>query len=360
MAVYTSYDVVGVKEDISDIITNISPTATPFMTSIGNEKVTQQLFQWQTDILRAPQGTSAAQPEGYDPVSFITAVPTVMLNNRTQIFIEAVQVSGTTEATSLYGRARESAYQLAKSAAALKRDLETAFVGTAQTAQIGGSGNSAQSLPTLQGADYPYANGSATARWMSGVQELVYQAGGSNEGVCYWQGTTAASWPLTEAANANGFGLLPALQQVFINGGDPNTILVNPANALVVANWAATSGAGRTRFLDNNDAGARKLINVIDIYVSPFGQQKVVNDRFLKGINDLSPTSTTNNTIVYDPDMFAHMTLRPWTRETLAKTGDSLKFMIVGEFSLKCKAPRACAVIVDNGTSTTAMSTGTF
>ena len=44
MAAFTAYDVVGKKEDISDIITNISPTDTPFISSIGSEKVHNTLF----------------------------------------------------------------------------------------------------------------------------------------------------------------------------------------------------------------------------------------------------------------------------------------------------------------------------
>src|SRR5712664_1654849 len=131
MATFTSYDAVGLKEDISDIITNISPTKTPFQSMIGREKVTQRAFSWQEDSYRA-QATNA-QAEGFD-ATFITATPTVMRANNTQILAEAVQVSGSMDATSTYGRARESAYQLAKSAAQVKRDLEYALIGVDQAA----------------------------------------------------------------------------------------------------------------------------------------------------------------------------------------------------------------------------------
>jgi hypothetical protein len=312
--IYTAYDIVGVKEDVSDIITNISPTQAPFLTSIGNEKVTQRVFEWQTDVLRTPQGVSAARIEGAD-ASFATAAYTTMLTNYTQIFSEAIEVSGTLEATSLYGRARESAYQLAKSAAALKRDLETALVGTAQSSTLGSD---------------------AAAANMAGVQAQV------DSGTVYHMGAS------TNLAETGANSLVTALQQVYTNGADPKIILVNPANSLIVAGWATATG--RTRFLDNNDEGGREIVNVIDIYRSPFGQQKVVIDRFCK--STVFPLgSTAGSTIIYDPDYFAKMTLRPWTRETLAKTGDALKMMIVGEFSLKCKAPKGTAVVVDNAAS---------
>lgn len=42
---YTVYEVIGKKEDVSDIITNISPTTTPFQSMIGKENVSNVLFQ---------------------------------------------------------------------------------------------------------------------------------------------------------------------------------------------------------------------------------------------------------------------------------------------------------------------------
>jgi hypothetical protein len=63
----------------------------------------------------------------------------------------------------------------------------------------------------------------------------------------------------------------------------------------------------------------------------------VVINRFLKA----------GNTLVYDPDNWALCTLRPWFRETLAKTGDALKMMIVGEFSLKHKNFKASGVVAE-------------
>src|SRR4051794_17996713 len=111
MTTYQTYQTVGLKEDISDIISNLSPRKTPFQSAIGSDKCTQPLFQWQEDSLRA--AGSNAQVEGAD-ATFVTVVPTVMRDNRTQIFMEAVQVSGSMDASSTYGRAKEMAYQMAK------------------------------------------------------------------------------------------------------------------------------------------------------------------------------------------------------------------------------------------------------
>ena len=50
---FQTYTAIGNREDLSDIIYNISPTDTPFMSSIGKEKATGVLHEWQTDALRA-------------------------------------------------------------------------------------------------------------------------------------------------------------------------------------------------------------------------------------------------------------------------------------------------------------------
>lgn len=307
MTLFQTYEQVGIKEDISDIISNISPTKTPFLSSIGNEKVTNTLFQWQTDILRAPAQNPVL--EGAD-AAYITVTPTVMLNNHTQIFAEAVQVSGTADAVSTYGRARESAYQLAKSAAALKRDLEYAFVGTAQSA-VTGSDSVARQMASAQ------------------VQINTTNADSATPNLTYTGG------PATAPTEAN---FLTNLQAIFTAGVDPTVILLSPANSIIFAAFAAAAGRYRTLQTGGDD---KKLVNVVNLYVSPFGEQRVVVDRFIKA----------SDSVVYDPKFWAKATLRPWTRETLAKTGDSLKMMIVGEFSLKCKNPQASGLVIEQTNS---------
>ena len=282
MAPYVTYQMVGIKEEVADVITNLSPRKTPFQNGIGNEKVTQPLFQWQEDSLRAPATNAAV--EGAD-ASFITAVPTVMRNNYTQIFTEAVQVSDRADIVSTYGRKREMAYQMAKSSAAIKRDREIALIGNAQV-KAAGSSSAASTLASFQ-----QQLDSSTVSYMG------------------------ASTNLSEA------GLVTALQSAYVAGAEPTRIMVTPSNSVIISAFA--SAAGRYRTITGSDA--KKIVNVVNLYVSPFGEQKVEINRWLK----------TSNTLIYDPDMWTNVTLRPWERKELAKTGDSSKAMLLGEFSLK-------------------------
>jgi hypothetical protein len=205
---------------------------------------------------------------------------------------------------------------MAKSAAQLKRDLCAALVGTAQAVAAGSS---------------------STARNMAGYQNQIAAGNISRMG---------ASTNITETALVN------ALQAVYVAGADPTVIMVTPANSVILAAFASASG--RTRFIPNTtQADSKTIVNAVNLYVSPFGEQRVEINRFLKAVGQTTGgvASTAGNTLIYEPDMWSLATLRPWTRENLAKTGDSEKQMIVGEFSLKHKNYLASAVIVDNAAS---------
>jgi hypothetical protein len=299
MATFQTYTEVGIKENISDIITNISPRKTPFLSSIGNEKIHQPLFQWQEDSLRSVQGTAAAANEGADPAD-ITVAPTVMRSNQSQIFVEAVKVAGTVQSTLAYGRAKELAYQMSKSSAALKRDLENAYVGTGQAGNVGSASSS-------------------TARLMVGAQAQIAAA------------NTVA---LGAAVALNESALLTQLGVAYNAGADPTRIMITPSNSIIIAAFAAASG----RFRTFSGGKSNDIVNTVNLYVSPFGEQKVELNRFLKA----------KNTLIYEPEQWSQITFRPWTRETLAKTGDAEKQMIIGEFSLKHKNFLASAQINDN------------
>jgi hypothetical protein len=53
MPTYQTYTAIGQREDLSDIIYNISPTDTPLMSSIGKTKATAVYHEWQVDSLAA-------------------------------------------------------------------------------------------------------------------------------------------------------------------------------------------------------------------------------------------------------------------------------------------------------------------
>lgn len=296
MATYTTYDQVGIKEDISDIISNITPTNTPFMSSIGKESVSNTLYQWQEDSLAAT--AENAEIEGFT-ASTATLTPTTMRSNYTQIQSKTIKISGTNDAIDAYGRAQETAYQLSKKAAEFKRDIEFNLVGDRTVAgnnAAAGSSSAARLTANIYGQD-------ATSAAV--IDAAVQEAGGS-----------AA---LSEQM------ILNLGDKLYDEGSEASILMIKPADSTVIAGFtrsAVGSGNARQEHFTN---GGRTLMNVVDVYISPYGEQRVVMNRFMK----------TDVAFMYDPANWKMCELRPMTRELLAKTGDADTHMMVTEYGLK-------------------------
>ena len=277
MTTYTTYDQVGLKESVADIITDITPFDTPAMTMFRDEKVGARTFSWLEDSLA--QATTNAAVEGAD-ASMATLTDAVERTNNTQILTKAFQVSATADAVGTYGRAKETAHQLGKALKEIKRDAEFMLVGADQSAVAG--------------------NASTARKAASVIAQITTTENG---------GTAA----LTEAM------LLSAGQTAYNNGSDVDTFMIKPADAQIVAGFSAS--AGRNREI----AQGKTLVNAIDLYVSPYGEYRVVLNRHLE----------SSHALLIDPSMFKTCTLRPFTRTLLSKSGDSDKHFVVGEMSVK-------------------------
>mgnify|MGYP000341883408 CR=1 FL=1 len=280
MATYTTYDQVGKKEDVSDIITSISPFATPCQSMFKNEKVTARTFSFLEDTLAASAVNAAV--EGADATMLSLTNATERTQN-TQIMVKGFQVSATADAVATYGRAKETGLQLAKKLKEIKKDYEKAMVGVAQAAVAGNA---------------------STARKMTSIINQISTTldAGSN-----------ATDALTEGK------LLTAGETAYNNGSEPDTFMIKPGDAQIVAGFSAASGRNR------EISQGKTLVNAIDLYVSPYGEYRVVLNREL----------LATHALLIDPTMFKTCTLRPFTRTLLAKNGDSDRHHIVGEVSCK-------------------------
>ena len=131
MPVLTTYGTTGRREDLADIIYNISPSDTPFMSGVGKNKATSTTHSWQTDTLTAVAANAKAEGA---TISYPTLTSSTKVSNYTQISSKACQVSGTDDAVNLAGRNSEIAYQVAKAAKELKRDMENALLSNVAAA----------------------------------------------------------------------------------------------------------------------------------------------------------------------------------------------------------------------------------
>lgn len=312
MATYQTYTAIGMREDLSDVIYDISPTDTPLMSSIGKTKATATYHEWQTDSLAAAALGGAV--EGAD-ASSITASPTTRIGNRTQIFTKSVAVAGTLEAVDKAGRKSEKAYQLAKVSAEIKRNIELTLLSN----QVSAAGNS------------------STARTMGGLQAWLATNGDfGTSGVAGSGGTTARTNGTNRTFTEDI--LKTVVKEVYQSGGNPKVLMVNPTHKQTVSAFA---GIAAQRYMAPSNEPTT-IVGAADVYMSDFGTLSVVPNRFMNSTNSCDDAG-----FVIDPDMLAVAYLRPFQTIELAKTGDSEKTQLLAELTLEVKNEAAHGIIAD-------------
>lgn len=312
---YTRFDAKGVREDLSNVIYQISPEETPFMSNVGRENVKNTYFEWQTDSLAAAVTTNA-QIEGDDITSFTAATATTRVGNYTQISRKDVIISGTLESVDKAGRRSELSYQMAKKSAELKRDMETTML--ANQAAAAGSTSSARKTGAL------LAFITSNTSIGSGGGDPSY--------------TTVPDAARTDATTTNlrSFSetlLKDVIQQVWTEGGTPSMVMAGPVNK---QNLSKMAGIASQRF---NATGAKPstIIGAADIYVSDFGNVTIVPNRLQR----------ERDVFVLDPQYAAVAYLRPFQTVELAKTGDAEKRMLLVEWGLKVQNEKAQGLVAD-------------
>ena len=301
MATFNRYDAVGAREDLSDVIYNISPTDTPIMSSIGKTKATGVYHEWQTDSLAAAT-TANALVEGADATS-ATLSPTSRIGNYTQIVGKTVQVSGTLEAVDKAGRKSEKAYQLAKASAEIKRDIETIITAN-QGQAVGTSNSTARKMGSL--LSYIKTNTSKNGTSVTGVDPTTIGVSTRTDGTVR---------TFTETI------LKDVISKVFVSGGTPSVLFVSPALKQVVS---SCTGLAAQRY-QVPTSGQATILAGADLYQSDFGVLQIVPNRFMR----------TRDALVLDPEYAALAYLRPFQTNDLAKTGDSDNTQILAELTLE-------------------------
>ena len=310
---FQTYQAIGDREDLTDIIYNISPTDTPFLSSIGKEKATGVLHEWQTDALAT--AAANAQIEG-DEITFTAVTPTVRLNNQTQISRKSVIVSGTQDTVNSAGRNNELAYQISKSSKELKRDMEVVLTAN-QSVNAGGAA-AARNLSGL--ASWIQANTSKAANGANGQ----HNPGGGAVDTPGYQRTDGTQRAFTEAQ------LKDVVKKCWDNGGDPSMVMVGSFNKQKLSGFTG----GSTKMTQADD---KKLVAAIDIYESDFGSMTVVPNRF----------SRSRDVFVLSPDMWSVAFLRDFQLMDLAKTGDAQKKAMLAEYTLVSKNEKASGAVFD-------------
>jgi len=319
---FDTFSAKGIRESLSNVIYNISPEETPFMSNIGRENVKNTYFEWQTDSLAAASTTNA-QIEGDDVSAYDSTAATARIGNYTQVSRKTLILSGTLESVDKAGRRSELAYQLAKRSAELKRDMESIML-TNQAAAAGSAGVSTALRKTGSLLAFLKTN---TNKGSSGADPSY----STSPNATRTDALAADQRTFTEVI------LKDVIQQVWTEGGTPKILMVGPVNKQRVSGF---QGIAQIR-KDVPGRGPAVIIGAADVYVSDFGAVSVVPNRFQR----------ERDAFVLDPEYAAVSFLRPFNTVDLAKTGDAEKRMIVVEWGLKVNTEAAHGLAADLTTS---------
>lgn len=310
------YDIIGKKEDVADVIYNISPEETPLQSMIGREKCHNTYFQWQVDALASAAANAVV--EG-DEAAYADPAYTTMYANYCQISRKTIATSGTVEAVSMYGRRSEEAMQTAKRSAELKRDIE--FVLLQNTAAVAGDATTARllaALPVWIKTNDDIATNGGSSTYTSGAP-LVARTDGA--------GVRALTKTMVDAVT----------KLVWTEGGNPSILMVGPFNRTVVSNFTGIA----SHVVDVTKPSPLFVVDTVDVLVNDFGKLRVVTNRHQRD----------RDAFILDPKMLSMVYLRPFFTKQLAPNGDASKKMLVVEYSLKVKNEKGLGMVADLTTS---------
>jgi hypothetical protein len=294
----------GNREDLSDVLFDVSPTETPFITAIKKNKATATAHDWLTDVLEDPADNAHIEGDDATPTD---PASRVRLSNFTQIFKKHAVVTGTQEKVLKGGGIKsEMAYQVARRLKAMKRDAERAFIGIAN--------------PKVAGDDVTARELGSFETYMTSDTYLPGATGSGPTGNGVDVGDEGTPRALTEL-------ILTAATAVLWNqsGGNENILgITGSYNRGVVSTFTASS----TRYVTTDD---KKLVASIDVYDGDFHTITMSPDRY----------SAADSLWLVDTEYAAVSDLRPAFTKDLAVTGDSIRKEVVWECTLETCNPLA-------------------
>ena len=312
---FDSYDVKGIREDLENVIYDISPEETPFYSSLKKVKASNTYHEWQTDSLRS--SAANAHIEG-DDTAGEARTATTRLGNYTQIFKNAVIIPDTDEGLDKAGRAAEMAYQVLKIAKEQKLDIEKALFDNNKY-EVG----SASAARELAGCG---------AYVKSNVANIGGSGGANPTGAV--PGNTARTDGTATVFTQADFDTV--MQGIWEAGGNPDTVYLS---AFQMNKALEFTGYNNQR--SHIEATSKTVVKAVDIYVTPWGTVEFTPSRENRG----------RDVWIMDSDMWAVGVLRPTKNTELAKTGDSTKRQVLTELTLISKNEAASGLVADCTTS---------
>lgn len=286
------------REDLLDLITNVDPWDTPWVTQAPKVTASHVVHEWLTDTLGSTDATGAI--EGADWSYASTSTPARALN-QTMILRQDLGVSETQRALNPAGFKDAYAYEIQKATKRLAIKLEKAVF---------------QEVTAATGA-------SATARQMKSFEDFI------TTNTAFAAGGNATSAGNLTQADFNGM-----LQEIYESGGNPEQCYASPAAKRLISAFTVTNER------HNVAAAEKKLVAAVDMYDSDFGLIQVVLDRWVPQATNTA-TAVASALHVVGRLFFLQRSinrlawLRPMQHSLIGKKGDTIAGMVVGEVTLE-------------------------
>ncbi|MEY9328249.1 DUF5309 domain-containing protein [Sinorhizobium fredii] len=316
---FTTSDAVGNREELSDVVSRITPEDTPIYSLIEKGKCVSIHPEWETDELAAPGENIREEGEEY---SFGAITPPERMGNYTQIMRKDWIISATQEVVSEAGNVQKRKYQKLKKGVEIRKDVEYAIVDT--NASVAGATREFGSLPT----------------WIE--TNVSRGAGGSNGGFNSGTGLTVAPTAGTQRAFTKTI-LDTVMQSGYQSGANFRHVSVSPYVKSVFVTFMSDSNVAPFRYAVSKGGERNTIVATADYYEGPFGTVMIHPNRV-----QAAGATQARNAFFIDTDMLSFLWLRKIQEDKdVAKTGDADKGVIIGEGTLKVHNEKGLGVAAD-------------
>ena len=285
------YNVVGNREDLTDILVNITPKETYLVSNTRRTRAKNLKHEWQTDALGAVDASNAVVPGAVVTADFASAAARTRIAAYCQLMDKLIATADSTQEHDPAGLSNEHEYQIAKAMKELARDMEFFYLN--QTSATGASGV-ASKLTGLSQAITSNVN-SATA-----TRDYTY----------------AIHQSLSEAI-AN-------------SGGRPDLMYFKSAVAIDLTAHPTSAGGGSGAVVISVPAGS--ITDVYDMYRDMFGVKKLVPN-----IGNFAVTTATASAGLFQiqTDLLAQAFLQEVEVVPIARLGHAVNSMVKVEVTLE-------------------------
>jgi hypothetical protein len=316
---FRTTNAVGNREELSDVVSRITPEDTPIYSLIEKGKCVSVHPEWETDDLAAPAENIREEGEDY---TFDAITPPARLGNYTQIMRKDWIISGTQEVVSEAGNVQKRKYQKLKKGVEIRKDVEYAIVDA--KASVAGATRNLGSLST----------------WIT--SNVSRGAGGANGGFSSGTGLTVAPTNGTQRAFTKAI-MDNVMQQGYQSGANFRHVSVSPYVKSVFVTFMSDTNVASFRYAVSKGGERNTIIATADYYEGPFGTVMIHPNRVQAGAAGLA-----RNAFFIDTEFAEFDWLRKIQEDKdVAKTGDADKGVIIGEGTLKVKNEKGLGVAAD-------------